>query len=144
MQCTVILHSVTLSILSSATWTCIWKQDIISFGFFPLTPVKLCSDHRREAARYWYVQIVTRCEWLYHLDSTQKLHVNLAFLYYVYNRVGNWSRWFVVFLHNRRQGRFQPKNSRGPSAPSSPSPFSPFLETEKIPTSYGPTFEICH
>jgi len=31
-----------------------------------------------------------------------------------------------------------------PSAPSSPSPFSPFSETEKIRTSYRPTFETYH
>ena len=31
-----------------------------------------------------------------------------------------------------------------PSAASSPSPFSPFSETEKIRTSFRPTFEIYH
>ena len=31
-----------------------------------------------------------------------------------------------------------------PSAPSSPSPFSLFSKTEKIRTSYRPTFEIYH
>ena len=59
-------------------------------------------------------------------------------------------RLFYAFPHSTLKGLItgssSPKFWRGiaPSAPSSPSPFSPFSETEKIRTSYRPTFEICH
>ena len=47
-------------------------------------------------------------------------------------------------LAQKFSGALPPSLPLPPLAHSSPSPFSPFSETEKIRTSYRPTFEIYH